>query len=102
MVSPCQDISLAGKQRGLEHKGEKTRSGLVWDAHNIIKNTMPKVAICENVKNLTSKKFKVEFEAILENLDDIGYNNYYQVLNSKDYGIPQQRERERESLYHIN
>lgn len=90
---PCQDISLAGKQRGLEHEGVKTRSGLVWDAHNIIKNTMPKVAICENVKNLTGKKFKAEFEAILENLDDIGYNNYYQVLNSKDYGIPQQRER---------
>ena len=90
---PCQDISLAGKQRGLEHEGEKTRSGLVWDAHKIIQDTMPKVALCENVKNLTGKKFKAEFEAILANLEEIGYNNYWQVLNAKDYGVPQNRER---------
>lgn len=90
---PCQDISLAGKQRGLEHEGEKTRSGLVWDAHKVIQDTMPKVALCENVKNLTGKKFKAEFEAILANLEEIGYNNYWQVLNAKDYGVPQNRER---------
>lgn len=90
---PCQDISLAGKQRGLKHEGEKTRSGLVWDAHKVIQDTMPKVALCENVKNLTGKKFKAEFEAILANLEEIGYNNYWQVLNAKDYGVPQNRER---------
>lgn len=90
---PCQDISLAGKQRGLGHEGEKTRSGLVWDAHKVIQDTMPKVALCENVKNLTGKKFKAEFEAILANLEEIGYNNYWQVLNAKDYGVPQNRER---------
>lgn len=90
---PCQDISLAGRQKGLEHNGDKTRSGLVWDAHRIIGGVQPKVAICENVKNLTSKKFTKEFKAILDNLQDMGYNNYYQVLNSKHYGIPQNRER---------
>lgn len=86
---PCQDISIAGKQAGLEG----TRSGLVWEAHRVIEDLKPKVAICENVKNLTSKKFAKEFKAILGNLEDIGYNNYWQVLDAKDYGIPQHRER---------
>ena len=90
---PCQDISTAGKQRGLEHEGENTRSGLVWEAHRIIKDTKPKVAICENVKNLVGKKFRKDFEIILKNLEDMGYNNYWQVLNAKDYGVPQNRER---------
>lgn len=90
---PCQDISLAGRQKGLEHNGKKTRSGLVWDAHRIIGEVRPKVAICENVKNLTGKKFTKEFKAILENLEELGYNNYYKVLNAKDYGVPQNRER---------
>ncbi len=90
---PCQDISLAGKQKGLEHGGRKTRSGLVWDAHRIIGDVRPKVAICENVKNLMGKKFDKEFKAILKNLEELGYNNYYQVLNAKDYGVPQNRER---------
>lgn len=91
---PCQDISSAGKQKGLEHNGEKTRSGLVWDAHRIIGEVKPKVAICENVKNLTGKKFTKEFKEILENLEKLGYNNYYQVLNAKDYSVLQSRERE--------
>lgn len=96
---PCQDISLAGQGKGLETidsvTGErvKTRSGLVWDAHRIIEQTKPKIAICENVKNLVSKKFEKEFNAILENLEQIGYTNYWQVLKASDYGIPQQRER---------
>lgn len=90
---PCQDISLAGKRKGLEFNGEKTRSGLVWDALNIIKHCQPKVAICENVRNLTSKKFSMAFNEILKNLEDIGHNNYYQVLNAKDYGVPQNRAR---------
>ncbi len=55
---PCQDISLNGGMRGLEHEGEKTRSGLVWNAHEVIAATKPIVAICENVRNLTTKKFK--------------------------------------------
>lgn len=90
---PCQDISLAGHQRGLEHEGEKTRSGLVWDAHRIIGELKPEIALCENVKNLTSKKFANEFKAILDNLEDMGYVNYWQILNAKDYGVPQNRER---------
>ena len=90
---PCQDISVAGRGKGLVHEGTQTRSGLVWDAHKIIEATKPKIAICENVKNLVGKKFTTEFKAILDNLEELGYTNYWQVLNACDYGIPQNRER---------
>lgn len=90
---PCQDISNAGKQRGFEHDGQLTRSGLFFYAAAIIGRIQPKVAICENVKALTGKKFTKEFETVLQTLEDMGYKNYWQVLNAKDYGIPQNRER---------
>lgn len=90
---PCQDISLAGKQRGFEKEdGSKTRSGLFFEALRIINDTQPRVAIAENVKNLTSKTFKTEFDIVLRSLEEAGYNNHWQVLNAKDYGIPQNRE----------
>lgn len=90
---PCQDISLAGKQMGFENEnGEKTRSGLFFDALRIIESCRPKIAIAENVKNLTGKRFKKEFSIVLESLENAGYNNYWKVLNAKDFGIPQQRE----------
>ena len=91
---PCQDISLAGKQKGLFNAdGTKTRSGLFFEALRIIETTHPRVAIAENVKNLTSKKFNAQFQIVLASLEAAGYNNYFQVLNAKDYGIPQNRER---------
>lgn len=87
---PCQDISIAGKQAGI-HEG--TRSGLYYDGLRILKEKMPKYSLIENVKALTSKKFADTFKSILQDLDDAGYNNYWQVLDAKDYGIPQHRER---------
>lgn len=91
---PCQDISLAGKQKGLFNEdGTQTRSGLFFDALRIIEETKPKIAIAENVKNLVGKKFKEQFEIVLNALEEAGYNNYWQVLNAKDFGIPQNRER---------
>lgn len=91
---PCQDISVAGKQKGFtDENGERTRSGLFFEALRIIEDYRPKFAIAENVKALTSKKFSEEFKTVLESLDEVGYNNYYSVLNAKDYGIPQNRER---------
>lgn len=91
---PCQDISLAGKQKGMFNEdGTKTRSGLFFEALRIIEDTKPRVAIAENVKNLVSKKFNAQFQIVLESLEQAGYNNYYQILNAKDYGIPQNRER---------
>lgn len=91
---PCQDISLAGKQKGLfNDDGSLTRSGLFFEALKVIEYCKPKVAIAENVKNLTSKKFATQFETVLKSLEEAGYNNYWKVLNAKDYGIPQNRER---------
>ena len=87
---PCQDISIAGKQAGI-HEG--TRSGLYYDGLRILKEKKPKYSLIENVKALTSKKFKDTFESILQDLECAGYNNYWKVLDAKDYGIPQHRER---------
>lgn len=54
---------------------------------------MPKYSIIENVKNLTSQRFKSQFDSILNDIQELGYTNYWQVLNAKDYGVPQNRER---------
>ena len=94
IVHNCQDISTAGKQKGfVDEYGNSTRSGLFFEALRIIKDIKPKYAIAENVKALTSKKFTAEFATVLTSLNNVGYNNYYKVLNAKDYGIPQNRER---------
>lgn len=90
---PCQDISLAGKQKGFEEDGERTRSGLFFEALRIIEDIKPRIAIAENVKNLVSKKFSKEFDIVLSSLEEAGYNNYWKILNAKDFGIPQNRER---------
>ena len=91
---PCQDISVAGYQKGLvDENGKKTRSGLFFDALRIIEHTQPQVAIAENVKNLASKKFSQQFELVLNSLESAGYNNYWKVLNAADFEIPQNRER---------
>ena len=75
-----------------------TRSGLLGQVQRLLavskkENTLPKYLLLENVKNLVGKKFKPQFDAWVRWLDSIGYNTYYQVLNSKHYGIPQNRER---------
>ena len=91
---PCQDISMAGNQKGFFNEdNSKTRSGLFFDALRIIEATQPKIAIAENVKALTYKNFSKEFELVKQGLDEAGYNNYYQVMNGRNYGIPQNRER---------
>lgn len=91
---PCTDISVAGKQKGFKDEdGNLTRSGLYYEGLRILKERKPKYSIIENVKALTQKKFKTEFEQILRDLESEGYNNYWKVLNAKDYGIPQNRER---------
>ena len=89
--SPCQDFSVAGKQAGGD-KGTNTRSSLMWNTVDIIEWCLPKYVVWENVKNLLSKKHKHNFDSYIEIMDKLGYNSYYQVLNAKDYGIPQNRE----------
>ena len=90
--SPCQDFSLAGKQAGGD-KDSGTRSSLMYETVRIVEKLKPKYVIWENVKNLLSKKHIHNFEAYLQTMETLGYKNYYQVLNAKDYGIPQNRER---------
>ena len=90
--SPCQDFSLAGLQKSGD-KGSGTRSSLMWETIRIVEKLKPKYVIWENVKNLLSKKHRHNFDAYLETMEQLGYTNYYQVLNTKDYGIPQNRER---------
>ena len=92
---PCQDISIAGKGAGIK---EGTRSGLLLEVERLLDTSaiignLPKVLILENVKALVQKKHRKDFDAWLEKLESLGYSNYWQVLNAKDYGIPQNRER---------
>ena len=90
--SPCQDFSIAGKQAGGD-EGSGTRSSLLYETLRIVEKIKPKYILWENVKNILSKKHRHNFEKYIEVLNTLGYNSYYEVLNSKDYGVPQNRER---------
>lgn len=90
--SPCQSFSIAGHMLGGE-KGSGTRSSLLWEVEKLIESKKPKYLMLENVKMLVSKKFKHTFDDWLKVLDNIGYNTYWKVLNAKDFGMPQNRER---------
>ncbi|MBE1302911.1 DNA cytosine methyltransferase [Clostridium botulinum] len=93
--SPCQDFSIAGHQKGAD-EGSETRSSLMWETINIIKQMgtwKPKVVIWENVKNVLSKHMKHNFNRYLEEMHKIGYTSNFEVLNAIDFGLPQKRER---------
>ena len=90
--SPCQDFSIAGRQAGGD-KDSGTRSSLMYETLRIVGKLKPKYVIWENVKNLLSQKHRHNFDAYLESMEQLDYKNYYQVLNAKNYGIPQNRER---------
>lgn len=89
---PCQDISNAGKQKGLS-EGSGTRSSLLWECERIIRGKLPMVLRMENVKALVGKKNRPDFDRWLNILEELGYNNYWRVVNAKNCGIPQNRER---------
>ncbi|MCQ2086659.1 MAG: DNA cytosine methyltransferase [Bacilli bacterium] len=94
----CTDLSLAGKQAGMK-KGSGTRSGLLWEIERILKELvdnkmeLPDILLLENVPQVVSDKFMPDFDEWLKFLFSIGYYSTYQILNAKDYGIPQNRER---------
>lgn len=90
-LSLVPDLSVAGKQEGLI-RGQ-TRSGLLYECEKIIEYCKPKYLLMENVKNLVSKKFKPQFDEWLDYLESLGYTSYWKVLNAKNYGVPQNRER---------
>lgn len=86
---PCQAFSLAGHKRGFED----ARGTLFFDVARIIKRHNPKVVFCENVKNLVNHDRGRTFKVIKEILEELGYVVFYKVLNSKNFGVPQNRER---------
>ncbi len=90
--TPCTDFSNAGKQAGGE-EGSGTRSSILWYTRNAIVAKKPKYLIMENVKALVSDKFRRLFLKWCDELTSYGYTNFMQILNAKDYGIPQNRER---------
>ena len=90
--SPCQDFSLAGKQLGGD-KDSGTRSSLMYETLRIVEKLKPKYVIWENVKNLLSKRHVHNWDAYNEYMESLGYVTYCDVMNAKDYGIPQKRER---------
>lgn len=125
--SPCQDFSVAGKQKGsvwicqdcsndngmpfeynpltvhytkrskCPHCGseniDKSRSSLLVEWLRVIQANKPTWGIYENVKNIVGKSFEMTFKMFIDELHEYGYNTYFKVLNAKDYGIPQNRER---------
>lgn len=92
MSSPCQDFSSAGLQRG-GAEGSGTRSSLLWECRRAILAKKPKYIVFENVKALVSQKFLPYFLKWQNELASYGYSNFAKVLNAKDYGVPQNRER---------
>ena len=119
--SPCQDFSIAGKQGGAAWRCktcshtynplethytkrsycpkcgsaeiDKTRSSLLVEWLRFLREKKPRFAIYENVKNIVGSRFKETFDKFVAELEEYGYNVYWQVLNAKHYGIPQNRER---------
>ena len=94
---PCTDISLAGRQKGFD-KGSNTQSSLLWEVERLLNiandnDELPMYLLMENVKALVSKKFINDFEDWIKYLKSLGYKNFWKVLNAKDYGVPQNRER---------
>ena len=93
--SPCQDFSIAGQQKGAD-EGSETRSSLMWETIHIIEQMgewKPRYVIWENVKNVTSKHMKANFNRYLSEMERMGYANNYEILDARQFGLPQARER---------
>lgn len=90
--TPCQSISSAGLQHGFT-EGSGTRSSIIWNVRDAVKIKKPKFLCLENVKAMVSKKFKPMFNLWQQELESLGYTNFAKVLNAKDYGVAQNRER---------
>lgn len=90
--SPCQDISNAGKGKGMA-EGSGTRSSLLWEVKKPIEAKRPKYILFENVKNFIGENNRADALRLFSMLEGYGYTVFYKVMNAKDYGVPQNRER---------
>lgn len=93
--SPCQDISIAGKRNGADD-GSKTRSSLMWETVRIVEQMgkwRPRYVIWENVKNVLSSRMIHNFRAYLSEMESMGYTNSFEVLDAREFGLPQARQR---------
>lgn len=90
--SPCQDFSIAGKQAGGD-KDSGTRSSLMYETLRIVEKLQPKYVIWENVRNVVSQKHRHNFDAYQDRMAELGYKNFWKILNAKDYNVPQNRQR---------
>ena len=91
---PCQDLSVAGKQKGMK-KGSGTRSGLLWEVERLLNecDNLPQVLLMENVPMVHSSDNMPDFQKWIDFLASKGYSNYWQDLNARDYGVAQNRDR---------
>lgn len=91
---PCQDLSVAGKQKGMT-KGSGTRSGLLWEVERLLSECreLPQILLMENVPQVHSQANMPDFQKWIDFLESKGYSNYWQDLNAKDYGVAQNRDR---------
>ena len=93
--SPCQDFSISGHQKGAD-EGSETRSSLMWETVHIIENMggwKPRIVIWENVRNVLSKHMIHNFQRYLSEMERMGYVNSYAILDARDFGLPQKRQR---------
>lgn len=91
--TPCQSVSTAGKQRGMKKGDDDAASALIWHAERAIRELKPNYLILENVKGMVNKRNRADFDEWCAVLESYGYKNFYQVLDSSKYGVPQHRER---------
>ena len=94
---PCTDISLSGRMKGFD-QGSGTDSSLLWEVQRLLgkaneRGSIPRYLLMESVKNIVSKRFMPKFREWLDYFEGLGYKNFWKVLNAKDYGVPQNRER---------
>ena len=90
--TPCQSVSQAGLQHGFT-EGSGARSSIIWNVRDAVREKRPKYLCLENVKAMVSGKFVGMFNLWQAELEKFGYKNFARVLNAKDYGVPQNRER---------
>jgi DNA (cytosine-5)-methyltransferase 1 len=93
--SPCQDISIAGHQNGAD-EGSETRSSLMWETIKIIQSMgvwKPRIVIWENVKAVTGKKMIKNYLRYISEMDKLGYTSNNEILDARDFGLPQARQR---------